>query len=100
MSFPREIKLASVRKLRPNKRNPRTHSKKQIDQIVSYVSHFMTLCPGDLITTGTPPGVGLGQKPHPKYLKPGDVIELGIGHLGKQRQRVLPWSKNGPSVGG
>jgi 2,4-diketo-3-deoxy-L-fuconate hydrolase len=71
-----------------------------VSKIVSYVSHFMTLCPGDLITTGTPPGVGLGQKPHPKYLKPGDVIELGIGHLGKQRQRVLPWSKNGPSVSG
>lgn len=71
-----------------------------VSKIVSYVSHFMTLCPGDLITTGTPPGVGLGQKPQPKYLKPGDVIELGIAHLGKQRQRVVSWSKNGPPESG
>ena len=54
-------------------------------QIVSYTSHFMTLLPGDVITTGTPPGVGLGMKP-PRYLKPGDVVELGIAGLGTQRQ--------------
>lgn len=63
-----------------------------VSEIVSYVSRFMTLVPGDLITTGTPPGVALGQKPQPIYLQPGDVIELGIGHLGQQRQRVVPWS--------
>lgn len=65
-----------------------------VAQIVSYVSRFMTLCPGDLITTGTPPGVGLGKRPHPIYLKPGDLIELGITHLGTQRQKVLPWSRH------
>ncbi len=53
--------------------------------IVSYLSQFMTLLPGDVISTGTPAGVGLGQKP-PLYLKPGDVIELGIDGLGTQRQ--------------
>ena len=54
--------------------------------IVRYLSAFMTLEPGDVITTGTPPGVGLGQKP-PRFLGPGDVMELGIDHLGTQRQR-------------
>ena len=58
--------------------------------LVSYVSHFMTLLPGDIITTGTPPGVGLGMKP-PQYLKPGDVITLGIDGLGEQRQKVVPF---------
>ena len=56
-------------------------------QIVSYCSHFMILEPGDVITTGTPPGVGLGMKP-PRYLKPGDVMTLGIERLGEQRQQV------------
>ena len=56
-------------------------------QIVSYCSHFMILEPGDVITTGTPPGVGLGMKP-PRYLKPGDVMTLGIEQLGEQRQSV------------
>ncbi|NNM72945.1 fumarylacetoacetate hydrolase family protein [Enterovirga aerilata] len=56
-------------------------------KIVSYCSHFMTLEPGDVITTGTPPGVGLGMKP-PRYLKPGDVMTLGIERLGEQRQQV------------
>jgi 2-keto-4-pentenoate hydratase/2-oxohepta-3-ene-1,7-dioic acid hydratase in catechol pathway len=64
-----------------------------VAEIVSYVSQFMTLQPGDLITTGTPPGVGLGQKPEPFYLKPGDVMELGIEKLGTQRQTVAAWSK-------
>ena len=50
---------------------------------------FMTLHPGDLITTGTPPGVGMGIKPSPVYLKAGDVVELGIAKLGKQRQKVV-----------
>jgi 2,4-didehydro-3-deoxy-L-rhamnonate hydrolase len=57
-------------------------------KLVSYVSHFMTLLPGDIITTGTPPGVGLGMKP-PTYLKKGDVITLGIQGLGEQRQVVV-----------
>ena len=57
-------------------------------QLVSYVSHFMTLLPGDVITTGTPPGVGLGMKP-PLYLKKGDVMTLGIDGLGQQRQQVV-----------
>lgn len=60
-------------------------------QIVSYVSHFMTLEPGDVITTGTPPGVGMGMKP-PRYLAPGDVVTLGIDGLGVQRQHVKAWS--------
>lgn len=59
-----------------------------VARLVSYVSHFMTLLPGDVITTGTPPGVGMGQKP-PRYLKPGDVMELGIEKLGVQRQDVI-----------
>jgi 2,4-didehydro-3-deoxy-L-rhamnonate hydrolase len=59
-------------------------------KLVSYVSHFMTLLPGDIITTGTPPGVGLGMKP-PSYLKKGDVITLGIQGLGEQRQVVVPF---------
>ncbi|MDQ6679622.1 MAG: fumarylacetoacetate hydrolase family protein [Pseudomonadota bacterium] len=61
-----------------------------VAELVSYVSRFMTLWPGDLISTGTPPGVGLGQKP-PVYLKAGDDIHLGIAHLGEQRQRVHAW---------
>ena len=56
--------------------------------LVSYLSQFMSLQPGDVISTGTPPGVGLGQKP-PRYLKPGDVVELGIEGLGAQRQDVI-----------
>jgi 2-keto-4-pentenoate hydratase/2-oxohepta-3-ene-1,7-dioic acid hydratase in catechol pathway len=62
--------------------------------LVSYISQFMTLYPGDLITTGTPPGVGMGQKPAPVYLKAGDVVELGISKLGTQRQNVVPWSSS------
>lgn len=61
-------------------------------EIVSYVSRFMTLMPGDIIATGTPPGVGLGKKPKPIYLKPGDVMTLGITGLGTQRQDVREWS--------
>lgn len=65
-----------------------------VAEIVAYVSQFMALEPGDLITTGTPPGVGLGQKPEPFYLKAGDVMELGIEKLGLQRQQVVAWSKD------
>jgi len=60
-------------------------------QIVSYVSQYMTLLPGDIITTGTPPGVGLGVKPNPVFLKPGDVMTLGIKGLGQQTQKVVPY---------
>ena len=63
-----------------------------VANLVSYVSRFMTLEPGDIITTGTPPGVGLGFKP-PIYLKAGDKIELGIEKLGTQAQTVFAWSK-------
>ena len=59
-----------------------------VAEIVSYVSHFMTLEPGDIIATGTPPGVGMGFKP-PQWLKPGDVVRLGITGLGEQQQIVL-----------
>jgi 2-keto-4-pentenoate hydratase/2-oxohepta-3-ene-1,7-dioic acid hydratase in catechol pathway len=51
----------------------------------------MTLEPGDVITTGTPPGVGMGKKPEPRYLKPGDVMSLGIEKLGEQKQTVYAW---------
>jgi 2-keto-4-pentenoate hydratase/2-oxohepta-3-ene-1,7-dioic acid hydratase in catechol pathway len=62
-----------------------------VQQIVAYLSQIMTLLPGDVITTGTPPGVGLGQKPEPWYLKAGDVVELGIEKLGQQRQDFVAW---------
>jgi 2-keto-4-pentenoate hydratase/2-oxohepta-3-ene-1,7-dioic acid hydratase in catechol pathway len=62
-----------------------------VAELVSYVSQFMTLMPGDIITTGTPPGVGMGMKP-PQYLKAGDTVTLGIEGLGEQRQRVTAWS--------
>lgn len=63
-----------------------------VAEIVSYLSEFMTLEPGDLITTGTPPGVGLGQKP-PLYLKPGDTVRLGIQKLGEQGQTFVEWAR-------
>jgi 2-keto-4-pentenoate hydratase/2-oxohepta-3-ene-1,7-dioic acid hydratase in catechol pathway len=63
-----------------------------VAKLVSYVSQFMTLMPGDVITTGTPPGVGLGMKP-PLYLKKGDVMTLAIEGLGEQRQVVVPFTK-------
>ncbi len=63
-----------------------------VAKLVSYVSQFMTLMPGDVITTGTPPGVGLGMKP-PLYLKKGDVMVLGIEGLGQQQQLVVPFKR-------
>jgi 2-keto-4-pentenoate hydratase/2-oxohepta-3-ene-1,7-dioic acid hydratase in catechol pathway len=65
-----------------------------VPTLVAYVSQFMTLLPGDVISTGTPPGVGLGMKP-PVYLKPGDVVELGIERLGESRQEVVSYSPQG-----
>jgi 2,4-didehydro-3-deoxy-L-rhamnonate hydrolase len=61
-----------------------------VKQLVSYVSHFIELEPGDVIVTGTPPGVGMARKP-PRYLKPGDIITLGGDHLGEQREEVVAW---------
>ncbi len=68
-----------------------------IRKLVSYISAFITLEPGDLITTGTPPGVGMGQKPEAVYLKAGDKIHLGIEKLGEQRQIVVAWTRDGIS---
>ncbi|MGI9402424.1 MAG: fumarylacetoacetate hydrolase family protein, partial [Rhizobiaceae bacterium] len=59
-----------------------------VAQIVAHLSELFTLHPGDIISTGTPPGVGMGMKPKPKYLKDGNVMELGIEGLGVQRQKV------------
>ena len=63
-----------------------------VARIIAHVSNYMTLLPGDIITTGTPPGVGMGKKPEPIWLKPGDVVTLGIQGLGEQRQRVVAHS--------
>lgn len=62
-----------------------------VKTIVSYVSRYMTLMPGDIIATGTPSGVGMGKKPEPIWLKAGDVVELGIAGLGSQKQTVVPY---------
>ena len=63
-----------------------------VRQLVSYLSRFMTLEPGDLIATGTPPGVGMGVKPQPQFLKPGDTMRVGIEGLGVQQQSVHAWN--------
>ena len=63
-----------------------------VANLVSYISRFMTLYPGDIISTGTPPGVGMGQKPSAVYLKPGDTMRLGISGLGEQKQTVHAWN--------
>lgn len=65
-----------------------------VRELISYVSGKMVLEPGDIVTTGTPPGVGSGKKP-PLFLKPGDVMELGIARLGSQRQRVVAFEERG-----
>jgi 2,4-diketo-3-deoxy-L-fuconate hydrolase len=62
-----------------------------VAKIIAHVSQYMTLLPGDIIATGTPPGVGLGIKPTPVFLKAGDVMTLSIQHLGVQKQRVVAY---------
>jgi len=62
-----------------------------VPYLISYLSRFMSLHPGDIIATGTPPGVGLGQRPTPVFLCPGQVVRLGIEGLGEQRQRTVAW---------
>jgi len=62
----------------------------KIPFLVSYISQFMSLVPGDIISTGTPSGVGLGLKP-PRYLRPGDIVELGVDSLGSAKQKVRAW---------
>ena len=62
-----------------------------VRHLIAYVSQFMTLYAGDLLITGTPPGVGLGHKPEPIFLKAGDEMHLGIERLGEQTQKVVPW---------
>ena len=64
-----------------------------VAQLVADVSKYMTLLPGDVITTGTPPGVGMGMKPEPQYLKAGDVVTLGMKGLGEQKQKVVAYKK-------
>ena len=63
-----------------------------VRHLVSYLSRFMSLQPGDVISTGTPPGVGMGQKPQQVYLKPGDTMKLGIAGLGEQNQKVRAYT--------
>src|SRR5450631_4011503 len=69
-----------------------------VRQLIAYVSRFMTLYAGDLLISGTPPGVGLGHKPNPIFLKEGDLMHLGIDKLGEQRQRVVAWRHLGDAV--
>jgi 2-keto-4-pentenoate hydratase/2-oxohepta-3-ene-1,7-dioic acid hydratase in catechol pathway len=61
--------------------------------LIAYVSRLFTLNPGDVITTGTPPGVGLGIKPSPVFLKAGDVITMGIAGLGESRQKIVKFKR-------
>ncbi|UYY59218.1 fumarylacetoacetate hydrolase family protein [Sphingomonas sp. S2-65] len=69
-----------------------------VRQIIAYVSQYMTLYPGDLLITGTPPGVGEGKKPASIFLKPGDTMRLGIAGLGEQQQQVVAWRHLGDEV--
>ena len=67
-----------------------------VAHLVSYISGFMTLMPGDVIITGTPPGVGAGRRP-PRFLVAGDVVTLGVEGLGEQRQEIIAYSNSNPS---
>ncbi|MFC4594537.1 fumarylacetoacetate hydrolase family protein [Sphingobium tyrosinilyticum] len=69
-----------------------------VREVIAYISRYMTLFPGDLIITGTPPGVGEGKKPDAVFLKPGDVMQLSIAKLGTQTQRVVAWRHLGDEV--
>ncbi|HEX3915171.1 MAG TPA: fumarylacetoacetate hydrolase family protein [Steroidobacteraceae bacterium] len=69
-----------------------------VRQLIAYVSRFMTLYAGDLLITGTPPGVGMGRKPVARFLKAGDEMHLGIDKLGEQRQKVVAWRHLGDEV--
>ena len=69
-----------------------------VRHLIAYVSQFMTLYAGDLLITGTPPGVGLGHKPDPIFLRPGDEMHLGIEKLGEQRQKVVAWRHRGEEI--
>lgn len=69
-----------------------------VARLIAYVSSCMTLYPGDLLTTGTPPGVGMGIKPQPVYLRAGDTMHLGIDKLGEQHQRVIAWYRRGEEI--
>lgn len=69
-----------------------------VAEIIAYVSQYVTLYPGDVLITGTPPGVGEGRKPEPRFLRPGDVMRLGISGLGEQQQRVTAWRHLGDEV--
>jgi 2,4-didehydro-3-deoxy-L-rhamnonate hydrolase len=70
-----------------------------VRQLITYVSRFVTLYPGDLLITGTPPGVGMGHKPDPIFLEVGDEMHLGIDRLGEQRQKVVAWRHLGDETG-
>ncbi|KQN81962.1 fumarylacetoacetate hydrolase family protein [Sphingomonas sp. Leaf62] len=69
-----------------------------VAELISYVSEYITLYPGDVMITGTPPGVGEGKKPNPVYLKAGDTMKLGIAGLGEQDQQVVAWRNLGDAV--
>ena len=71
-----------------------------VRQLIAYLSRCITLYPGDLITTGTPPGVGMGIKPQPVFLRAGDTMRLRIDRLGEQQQQVVPWRDLGETVNG
>jgi 2-keto-4-pentenoate hydratase/2-oxohepta-3-ene-1,7-dioic acid hydratase in catechol pathway len=64
-----------------------------VPTLIAYCSRYMTLLPGDIIATGTPPGVGMGKKPNPIWLQAGDTITLGIEGLGQQCQKIVPWEQ-------
>jgi 2-keto-4-pentenoate hydratase/2-oxohepta-3-ene-1,7-dioic acid hydratase in catechol pathway len=74
---------------RTYQRGTTNHMIFSVARLVSYISTFMSLHPGDIISTGTPPGIGMGQKPEPIFLRPGNLVRLGIQGLGEQRQRVV-----------